>query len=68
MTHARVLAWARLTLTMEEVLFPIRLAQPVAKQMLRLEQHKLYLMAKEWRTRNLVCKLLNLIWVETPKI
>ena len=38
---------------MEEVLFPIRLAQPVAKQMLRLEQHKLYLMAKELRRGNL---------------
>ena len=50
-THAGVLAWARLTLTTEEVLFPIRLAQPIAKWMLRLEQHKLYLMAKKWRTQ-----------------
>ena len=31
--------------------FPIRLAQPIAKRMLRLEQHKLYLMAKKWRTQ-----------------
>ena len=69
MTHAGVLAWARLILTSEEVLFPSRWAQPIAKRMLRLEQHKLYLIAKKWRSKNLVCKqLLNLIQVETPKI
>ena len=30
---------------------------PITKPMLRLEQHKLYSMAKEWRSGNLACKL-----------
>ena len=33
--------------------------EPITKLMLRLEQHKLYSVAKEWRSGNLVCKSIS---------
>ena len=41
------------------VLFLFEFAQPVTQLMLRLEQHKIYSMAKDWRSGNLVSKSIS---------
>ena len=53
-----------------EVLLPVGISQPITKPMLRLKQHRLYSMAKEWRRGSLVCKskLHNPTWAEIPII
>ena len=38
--------------------FPVGFAQPIMELMLTLEQHRLYLMAEELRSGNLVYKFL----------
>ena len=55
-TSIRVLAWPRHHVSTKEVLFLIGLSQAVAKLMLRLEQHRLHSVAKEWRRGNLILK------------
>lgn len=58
---------AKTLISAREILLLVRFTQPVTK--LRLEQHKVYSVAKEWRIGNLVCESTSQpIWVVTSNI
>ena len=55
-TWSRVLAQTETPYDDGEVLFPLRFPQPISKLMVRLVEHKLCSVTKEWKSADLVCK------------